>query len=114
MKPNPFVAMNFDKRDVIAGRLALLTIIGTLIGASGLTFQLDTGSLAFSLFIWLGIVPLLAYSFLRRIKSHPGKLVRLLQRVIIGLQAIGALVGGIMILVYAIFGAVMILTGSLR
>jgi hypothetical protein len=114
MKTNPFVAMNFDKRDVIAGRLALIAIIGTLVGATGLTFQLDTTSLAFVFFIWLGVVPLLAYGILRQMKTRSGRLVRLLQRVIFGLQAIGALVGGLMILVYTIFGTVMVITGTLR
>lgn len=114
MKINPFVAMNFDKSDVISGRLALIAIIGTLIGATGLTFQLDTSSLAFTFFIWLGIVPLVAYSILRRTKAHHGKVVRALRNIVFGLQAIGALVGGTMILVYTIFGTVMVITGTLR
>ena len=114
MKTNPYTTMNFDKRDVISGRLALITIIGTLIGATGLTFQIDTGSLAFSLFIWLGIVPLVAFAFLRQIQNNRRRLVTVLRGVIFWLQALGALVGGVMILVYAVFGTVMVLTGSLR
>jgi hypothetical protein len=114
MKTNNLMAMNIEKRDVVAGRLALVSCIGMFVGATGLTLQVDTTSLAFVLLIWLGIVPLVAYIALRQIRKRPGKVVRLLQRIVFGMQALGALVGAIMIVVYAAFGTVMVLTGTIR